>query len=191
MNLEDKTLLGSLAVNSMNQSYRTLRGVGYEPEARVGCNPCSKKVSSRPIMSKKKSYFILLFLVSGIFIWFSIQPSPAAEGQTDENLFSIRAVNEPLREVLKKISKASGYEIRFNTQLSHEKVSIQLDNVTLYEALARVLQAYNRMSLWDDANNIITLLIFKKNTPWVTISGINRIFELATDTTGRPVSRDR
>jgi hypothetical protein len=28
MNLEDKTLLGSLAVNSMNQSYRTLRGVG-------------------------------------------------------------------------------------------------------------------------------------------------------------------
>jgi hypothetical protein len=36
MNLEDKTTLGSLAVNSKNSSYRTLRGVGYEPEARAG-----------------------------------------------------------------------------------------------------------------------------------------------------------
>ena len=129
---------------------------------------------------------ILLFLIPGFLIWFSIQPSPAAEEQTDENSFSIRAVNEPLREVLKKISKASGYEIRFNTQLSNERVSLQLDNVTLNEALARVLQAYNHMSLWDDANYIITLLIFKKDSPPVTISGINRIFELATDTTARP-----
>jgi hypothetical protein len=58
--------------------------------------------------------------------------------------------------------------------------------VTLNEALARVLQAYNHMSLWDDMNNIITLLIFKKNTPPVTISGINRIFDLATETTAGP-----
>ena len=36
MNLEDKTLLGSLAIKSDNSSYRTLRGVGYEPGARAG-----------------------------------------------------------------------------------------------------------------------------------------------------------
>jgi hypothetical protein len=36
MNMEDKTLLGSSIVNSKNPSYRTLRGVGYEPEARSG-----------------------------------------------------------------------------------------------------------------------------------------------------------
>jgi hypothetical protein len=44
MNLEYKTLLGSLAANSKNPSYRTLRGVGscrYEPEARAGLKPNS------------------------------------------------------------------------------------------------------------------------------------------------------
>ena len=137
-------------------------------------------------MSKNKNYLILLSLISGILILFSIQPSLAAEGLPEEDVFSIRAVNEPLRKVLKKISVASGYEIRFNTQLADERVSIQLDNVTLNEALARVLQAYNYMSLWDDANHIITLLIFKKNSLPVTVSGINRIFELATDTTAGP-----
>ena len=129
---------------------------------------------------------ILQFLIPGFLIWFPIHPSLAAQELPDEAVFSIRAANEPLRAVLKKISKAAGYEIRFNTQLSDEKISIQLYNVTLNEALARVLQAYNHMSLWDEANHIITLLIFKKNTPPVTISGINRIFELATETTVGP-----
>jgi type II secretory pathway component GspD/PulD (secretin) len=125
-------------------------------------------------------------LIPGFFICIPNHASLAAEGQPEEEIFSIRAANEPLREVIKKISEASGYEIRFNTQLADERVSLQLDNVTLNEALARVLQAYNHMSLWDDANHMITLLIFKKNSPPVTISGINRIFELATDTTAGP-----
>jgi type II secretory pathway component GspD/PulD (secretin) len=135
---------------------------------------------------RQTGILILLFLIPGFLIWFPIHPPLAAEGQPEEDIFSIRAANEPLREVLKKISKASGYEIRFNTQLADERVSIQLDNMTLNEALARVLQAYNHMSLWDDANYIITLFIFKKNRPPVTLSGMNRIFELATETTAGP-----
>ena len=129
---------------------------------------------------------ILLLLIPGFLSWFPIHASLAAEGQPEEEVFSIRAANEPLRKVLKKISKASGYEIRFSTQLADERVSLQFDNLTLDEALARVLQPYNHMSLWDDANHTITLLIFKKNSPPVTISGINRIFELATDTNAGP-----
>jgi type II secretory pathway component GspD/PulD (secretin) len=135
---------------------------------------------------RQTGILILLFLITGFLIRIPNHPLLAAEGLPEEEVFSIRAANEPLREVLEKISKVSGYEIRFNTQLSDERVSLQLDNVTLNEALARVLQAYNHMSLWDDANHIITLLIFKKNSPPVTISGINRIFELATETTAGP-----
>jgi len=129
---------------------------------------------------------ILFFLIPGFLIWFPDHQSLAAESKPEKAFFSIRADNEPLREVFKKISEASGYEIRFNTQLADERVSLQLDNVTLSEALARVLQAHNHMSLWDDANYIITLFIFKKNGPPVTISGINKIFELATETTAGP-----
>ena len=128
--------------------------------------------------------FVLLIL--GYPIWFPIQHTSAAEKPPAEEAFSIRAVNQPLREVLKKISKASGYEIRFNTHLAEDRISIQLENVSLHEAIDRVLKAYNHFSLWDDSNKIITLLIFKNNSPPVEISGINRIFELATETTTRP-----
>ena len=129
---------------------------------------------------------ILRFLTLGFLFWVQIYSILAAEGLPEQNSLSIRVSNEPLREVLKKISEASGYEIRFNTEFADEKISIQLDNVNLNETLARVLKAYNHMSLWDDANHIVTLLIFKDNGPPVTLSGMNRIFELATETTAGP-----
>ena len=49
MNLEDRKILGSLAANSENPSYRTLRGVGYEPEARAG-----RHLSTIPSEAKRK-----------------------------------------------------------------------------------------------------------------------------------------
>lgn len=129
---------------------------------------------------------IPLFFIGGFLILFPIHSSLYAEGLNEDDVFSIRAVNEPLKEVLKKISEASGYEIRFNAQIADERVSIQLNKVSLNEALSRVLKAYNHMSLWDDANHIIELVVFKKNSLPVTISGVNSIFELATDTTAGP-----
>jgi type II secretory pathway component GspD/PulD (secretin) len=127
-----------------------------------------------------------LFFITGFFIWYTIHASKIVEGRSEAIIFSIRADNEPLREVLKRISAASGYKIRFNTQLIDERVNIRLENVTLNEALERVLQPFNHMSLWDDANQIVTLLIFKKHSLPFTASGINRIFELATETTAGP-----
>jgi len=128
----------------------------------------------------------LLFFISGSLIWSPDHQMLAAESKPEKALISIRAENETLREVLKKISEASGYEIRFNTQLADEKIRIQLDNVNLNEALTRVLKPFNHMSLWDETNHLITLIIFKKNSLPVTMSGINRIFELATETTASP-----
>ena len=125
-------------------------------------------------------------MIPCFLIWLPDHQSLAAESKSEKALISIRADNETLRKVLKKISAASGYEIRFNTQLADEKIRLQLENVTLDEALTRVLKPYNYMSLWDNANHIITLLIFQKNKPPVTISGMDRIFELATETTVGP-----
>jgi len=119
-------------------------------------------------------------------IWLPSHQSIAAESKSAKTLISIRADDETLRKVLKKISAASGHEIRFNTQLADETIRIQLDKVTLNEAITRVLKPYNHMSLWDDVNHIVTLLIFHKNRLPVTLSGMDRIFELATETTAGP-----
>jgi len=127
-----------------------------------------------------------MLVIPCFLFWFPDYQSLAAESKPERTFFSIRADNETLRKVLKKISVASGYEFRFNTQLANEKIQIQLESVTLNEALTRVLKPYNYMSLWDDENHIITLLIFNKNRPPVALSGMDRIFELATETTAGP-----
>jgi len=146
--------------------------------------------------SNKREYLIfigsiigisnLVFIILNFPFWYTCHPLLASEEIPMKNVFSIQGTNEPLRKVLKKISEASGYEIRFNSQLADEKITFQLNNVNLNEAIARILQPYNYMSIWDDMNGIIILVIFKKNIPPVTFSGINRIFELATETTTSP-----
>ena len=124
------------------------------------------------------------------FFIFSLVAKLGIIGAEDKKLngpvLTIEIKDEPLRKVLKKISEASGYEIRFNSQLADEKINLQLTNVTLNEAIARVLSAYNKIALWDDKNHILTLLIFKKDSPPVSLSGVNRIFKLATETTAGP-----
>jgi len=128
----------------------------------------------------------LVFIILSFSIWIPKHYLTAAEKPQMERIFSIRATNDSLRDVLIKIAKASGYEIRFNTQLADENITIRLDRVNLNEALDRVLQPYNHMALWDDANGIVTILIFKKDTPPALLSGVSRIFELATETTSGP-----
>jgi type II secretory pathway component GspD/PulD (secretin) len=127
--------------------------------------------------------FISVFFGLSFLMWFPIHHSLAAEGQLEADVFSIAVTDEPLREVFKKISKASGYEIRFNAQFGGKSVNVRLDDVTLQEAIARVLQAYNHVAVWDEKNKEIVLFIFNnKNLP-VSITGTHRIFDQATETT--------
>ena len=65
MGLEDKKVMESLAAYSENPSYRTLRGVGYEPEAR-GAETCHLKPDYRDKKGVKVKYLCIKLLVNFI-----------------------------------------------------------------------------------------------------------------------------
>jgi len=62
--------------------------------------------------------------------------------QTD--VFSLDVKDEPLGEVLVKISKATGYEITIDTGYAKFPITASLKNVTLHEGLRRILGRLNK-----------------------------------------------
>jgi len=110
----------------------------------------------------------------------------ASDNDPIGSIFSIDIKNEPLRKVIGKISKASGYTIVLKTEIKEiedEPVSIQLSNVTLKEAIRRILRNYNHYDIWEDTENKLVLYILSDKGPPVSVSGIPRMFEPATKTT--------
>ncbi len=73
---------------------------------------------------------------------------------------SLSAKEEPLRKVLNKISKASGYEITLNGESGDLLVSVTFKNAALGEALKRVLRDLNYTAIWDEEDKKISLTIY-------------------------------
>jgi hypothetical protein len=69
----------------------------------------------------------------------------AAERE-NQSVFSLDVNNEPLDDVLHRISKASGYEITVNEGWRGKTVSARLENVTLEEALKAIMEELGRPS---------------------------------------------
>jgi hypothetical protein len=129
------------------------------------------------------SFLILAFLSLIFFVSFPINHAFASDKRLEKAVFSIRANNETLIKILKKISNASGYVIVVNTELDNSPVSIQLSNVTVDEAIKRILQKYNYLALWDENKKRLELYVFDSKTPPVSMSGKQIIFEPASKTT--------
>jgi type II secretory pathway component GspD/PulD (secretin) len=110
----------------------------------------------------------------------------ASEKFSRNSLITIKANDEALKEIFKKISKTTGYEIRFDADLGDSRVSLVLNKVTLKEAIDRLLQAHNHIAVWDESSKKVTLFIFDHNSPPVSITGRNRLFQQVTETTTPP-----
>jgi hypothetical protein len=125
--------------------------------------------------------FALIFTVLGSLI--SFHYALASEKRPEEVVFSIHATNEPIEKVLENISWASGYEIILKTGIKDLFVSIQLNNVTLQEAINRILRKYNHIEVLDEREKRLELYILESKDIPVSISGKKRSFEPATKTT--------
>ena len=118
----------------------------------------------------------------GFLIGFIFHQAFATELQPGEGVFSLHANNEPLSNVLEKISKDSGYKIVIKTGIEDVPVSIQLSDVTLHEAIRRIFQNYNHVEIWDDVEKKLELYIWGAKGAPVSISGKKRKFVPTTKT---------
>ena len=123
----------------------------------------------------------LVFIVLGSLVCFN--HAFASEKRPEEVVFSIHATNEPIENIIEKISRASGYEIILKTGIKDLSVSIQLNNVNLHEAIKRILRKYNHIEILDEKEKKLELYILESKDIPVSISGNKRRFEPATKTT--------
>ena len=136
------------------------------------------------ILSKKWLIVSLITVLTGLYLNSLIpnQGTYASEKPLDETVFSLHADNEPMSNVLEKISKDSGYKIVIKPDIEDVPVNIQLSDVTLHEAIRRIFQNYNHVEIWDDVEKKLELYIWGAKGAPVSISGKKRKFVPTTKT---------
>lgn len=100
-------------------------------------------------------FLVLLLMISGI-------PGSQLYGTDVDSSgagISVKAENETLTNVLKKISQASGYEIEFDPAWGDHPVNINFTNESLEDALNRVLSNLNHALIWNDSEKKISIFI--------------------------------
>ena len=107
------------------------------------------------------SRLIFLFILAGGIISTGLAiTSFGSQKEGELPVFSLNAKEEPLRKVLDKISRASGYEITLNRESGDLLVSVTFKNAALGEALKRVLRDLNYTAIWDEEDKKISLTIY-------------------------------
>ncbi len=107
------------------------------------------------------SSLIFLFILAGGIISTGLAiTSPWSQKKSELPVFSLSAQEEPLRKVLEKISGASGYEIILDGDSGELPVSVTLKNVTLGEALKKVLADLNYVAIWEEEDKKISLTMY-------------------------------
>jgi len=109
------------------------------------------------------SYLLVFFLLGlGVMISTVLTPNPCLGSESGEEptVFSLDVKDEPLIEVLNKISKLTGYEIAVTGKWTYLPVTLSIKNAPLHEALNRVLSKFNHTIVIDDLQKKVVVSIY-------------------------------
>ena len=112
-----------------------------------------------PIYIYRWTYLILLACMFSIVF---VPRSSIADSDPERDSVSISVVDEPLNQILGRISKASGYEIVFDEKWGDVPVSLSFKNQPLDKALNRVLANWNHAVVWNEEEMKISIFISGK-----------------------------
>ena len=101
----------------------------------------------------------LLFLGAVIGIQYG-NTCLARETEPVRPIISLKVNNEPLRSVVQRISKISGYEIILQGDLTDRQTSLVLKDVPIEKALGRLLWNLNHAIVLSQGEKKITVYIF-------------------------------
>jgi len=106
---------------------------------------------------------ILLFIVM-LSLILPIVSASGGETDTDHKVISLTVKDEPLGDVLKKISMATGYEISLDNKGQSHLVTVSLEKVSLHKGLKRILRNLNNVIIYG-SDKKIEIIIYDKTTP--------------------------
>jgi len=105
--------------------------------------------------------FLFLTMLSLIL---PIASTTGNETNTADELVSLTVKDEPLGDVLKKVSMAAGYEISLDNKWQSYRVTVSLEEVSLHKWLKQILRNLNNAIIYD-SNKKIKIIIYDKTAP--------------------------
>jgi type II secretory pathway component GspD/PulD (secretin) len=93
-----------------------------------------------------------------------IVSSAGNETNTADELISLTVKDEPLEDVLKKVSIATGYEISLDNKSQSYRVTASLEEVSLHKGLKQILRNLNNVIIYGSSKKI-KIIIYDKTTP--------------------------
>ena len=114
------------------------------------------KISSHSSMGGFILIWTIIFLSSASLGWC------AANGNTftqNTPKFSFNFQNEPFKNVCKSISRATGYEIKFNDNFANLPITAVFEEATAFGALKKVLRIHNHSLVLNEENHLIEVFI--------------------------------
>ena len=130
---------------------------------------------------KKALALIGVFIIANTFILSDF--GLTSYEHPNDSKFSIDAKNLPLKNIFRYVAKVSGYTIILYTDSGDVRISIELRDVTIHEAVNRLLAKLNHFAIWDESQKQLKLYIFDTKGSPFALSGRQMIFEPATKTT--------
>lgn len=127
--------------------------------------------------------FLFLTILSLIF---PIVSTSGSEANSDDQLISLAIKDEPLGDVLKKISMATGYEINLDSAWKSHRVTVSLEDVSLHKGLKRILRNLNNVIIYGSSKKI-KIIIYDKTAP----DGVSSAPSIDKSFDRTPVSRRR
>ena len=104
---------------------------------------------------------IILLFFSVLSLFLPISSWAANETDAGEELISLNVKNEPLGDVLYKVSMATGYDISLDNKWQNYRVTASLEEVSLHKGLKRILKNLNSAIIYV-SNKKIKIIIYNK-----------------------------
>lgn len=112
----------------------------------------------------RSTFWVSLVLLAGLIsTLLSYQPFLRIAMGAESRLLSLDARGEPLGEVLRKISKDTGYHISTDSEWAGLPVSVSFKNLPMDQGLRRILAKLNHSIVFNDAEQRISIVIKSLN----------------------------
>lgn len=106
----------------------------------------------------------ILLLLSILSFILPIPSSAGNESNAGDELISLKVKDEPLGNVLNKISTATGYDISLDNKWQNYRVTASLEDISLHEGLKRILRDLNSAIIYTSGRKI-KIVIYDKTAP--------------------------
>jgi hypothetical protein len=113
------------------------------------------------IFAHHRIALIILLIHATFYLFLPISSSVANETDAGEELISLTVKDEPLGDVLYKLSTATGYNISLDDKWQNYRVTASFKDISLHKGLKRILKDLNSAIIYV-SNKKIRIMIYDK-----------------------------